>query len=269
MTPTNNTPNIGVLQSPGTTDPGKRNASSPAESTRAHGAPPTTNSANHRRKVVRTDLGIYLEEQVYPALYDRLENAFLEFVFRDDGGDRKVATLFPADLEAENRNPGRIVCNSERPWQFMTFGRRAIRWLDYVNGGQKPRGRRFIECVRDLCERAGVPFPGQEMTPEQRDQAARWEERRTVLAAVLEICQESLWTETGRAARDYLHGRGFTEDDLRTLGFGFYTSARAVCYRLKLVPRPSYYEELPAVDRAANSSTKQTYTNAVHVLLMS
>jgi hypothetical protein len=36
-----------------------------------------------------------------------------------------------------------------------------------------------------------------------------------------------------------------------------------------LVPRPSYYEELPAVDRAGNSSTEQTYTNAVHVLLMS
>jgi hypothetical protein len=36
-----------------------------------------------------------------------------------------------------------------------------------------------------------------------------------------------------------------------------------------LVPRPSYYEELPAVDRAGNSSPKQTYTNAVHVLLMS
>jgi len=36
-----------------------------------------------------------------------------------------------------------------------------------------------------------------------------------------------------------------------------------------LVPRPSYYEELPAADRAGNSSPEQTYTNAVHVLLMS
>src|SRR5438046_800204 len=36
-----------------------------------------------------------------------------------------------------------------------------------------------------------------------------------------------------------------------------------------LVPRPSYYEELPAVHRAGNSSLEQTYTNAVHVLLSS
>ena len=176
-----------------------------------------------------TDLSAYLEEKVYPALYDRLDSAFPEFSFRSSG-DKKVATNFPADLPytVEHHKADRLVCYAGRPWQFMIHGHQPMRWLDYVNKGRKPKGADFLAAVKSLCEKADVPFPQRKMTAEEQEQAQRWEERRTALAAVLEDCREALWSDAGDHARAYMRERGFTDADLRELGVGLYPSPDAI-----------------------------------------
>jgi DNA primase len=176
----------------------------------------------------RTDLGILLEEMVYPALFARLESAYTEFTFRTNGNGAKIATNFPPTIPitVQDKRPERLVCYAQTPWQFMVHGHGAVRWIDYENGGHKPTGPDFLKVTRTLCEKAGVPFPEVEMTEEEREKAARWEERRTVLNAVLIYCQKALWHDVGKDSRAYLHGRGFTDEELKHLGMGYYYNSK-------------------------------------------
>jgi DNA primase catalytic core len=91
-----------------------------------------------------------------------------------------------------------------------------------------PRGRDFVEIVRELAALAGVPFPERELSPEEQRRAERREERRGILEAVTRHCENVLWSETGQAARDYLHQRGLDDEAIRDLGLGLYPSVAEV-----------------------------------------
>ena len=171
----------------------------------------------------RTDLSRHLEEVVYPALYDRLQDAFPEFAFAQRGAV-KEATRWPAGfpLEVEHPRPERLQCYADSPYRLWVHGRHHLRWLDYVNGGRKPMGPDFLAAVRKLCDLAGVQFPEREVSAEEEEQARAWEMRRVLLATVLASCQEVLWSPRGDQARAYMGSRGFTDDDMKALGLGFY-----------------------------------------------
>ena len=82
----------------------------------------------------------------------------------------------------------------------------------------------FMEAMRHLADRAGVEF----RDPTQRTSAAPGEPSRTDLAKVnawaLQFFRSNLLAESpGRAARDYLHGRGFTDATLERFGLGLAT----------------------------------------------
>jgi DNA primase len=84
-----------------------------------------------------------------------------------------------------------------------------------------------VEAVRKLCDRAGVRFPERRLTPEQAEAARKNEARRSVLDAVMEYARACLWSTGGEKARAYLHERGFTDEDIRSLGLGLYGSVSA------------------------------------------
>lgn len=86
-----------------------------------------------------------------------------------------------------------------------------------------PRGRDWIETIKELFELGNVPFPEREWTPQQLKQAQRREARQSILKAVQEYCQQILWSERGAAARKHLiEERGFTEEGLWEFGIGLY-----------------------------------------------
>lgn len=172
------------------------------------------------------DLDSYLAQTVYPALFSCLDSAFAEFGWEKQG-DHWVAQRWPPDFpcQVEHRRPDRLVFYPDRPYWIKIHGHGGVRFLDLVNGGRPPRGADFVKAVQRLCELAGVPFPDRRFTPEQEDRARRREAHRSVLDTVMAYAQKTLWSPCGQAARDYLIGkRGFTEEDIRTLGFGLYLS---------------------------------------------
>jgi putative DNA primase/helicase len=85
-----------------------------------------------------------------------------------------------------------------------------------------PRGRHFVDLVRELCDRAGVPFPEGELSEEDQERFRLLETRRAILGEVMEHCRTVLWSKYGTAARDYLSSRGFDEAACRDLGLGLY-----------------------------------------------
>lgn len=98
-------------------------------------------------------------------------------------------------------------------------------WKLQGGTGRTPHGTDFVDVVRNLAERAGVPFPEREITEEEREKARAREARRSVLEVVVAHAEEVLWSPAGAAARAYLaESRGFTDEDLRSLRLGLYDS---------------------------------------------
>jgi len=176
------------------------------------------------------DFGVFLETQVYPALFDRLDSAFPEFGWTRRGSHWE-ATTWPAGfpVAAEHKTPSRLVVYPDRMHWVKVHGHAGLRWLDYVNHGTKPTGPDFVEAVRNLAGLAGVPMPEREETDEQRRRREQREARRTVMEAVTAYCHEVLLSARGEEARTYLHdARGYTDEDLVALELGLYPDAAEV-----------------------------------------
>lgn len=174
------------------------------------------------------DLDAYLARTVYPALFGRLDSAFPEYGWQSRG-EHWTATNWPASFPypVGNENPDRLMVYRDRPYWIKVHGHEGVRFLDLVNGGQKPKGPDFLAAVRKLCDLAGVRFPERSLTPEQAEAARKNEARRSVLDTVMDYAQARLWASSGKDARTYLHARGFTDEDIRSLGLGLYESASA------------------------------------------
>ena len=98
-------------------------------------------------------------------------------------------------------------------------------WKKKGGSGMTPHGLDFVELVRELAAKVGVPFPEREMTEEEKKKARAREAKRGLLDVVVRHGEEVLWSPAGEAARAYLTtGRGFTDEDIRSLRLGYYDS---------------------------------------------
>lgn len=179
----------------------------------------------------RVDLGEFLDREVYPALFNRLDTAFPEFGWKRRAGGGWTATTWPGDFPftVQHENPDRLMVYANRPWWIKVHGHEGVRFLDLVNHGRRPSGPEFVEAVRKLADLAGVRFPEREVTPEEMERASRRDARRSALETVIGHCHEALLGPAGEAARTYLKDRrGLDDDAIRDLRLGLYTSVREV-----------------------------------------
>ena len=184
----------------------------------------------------RQDLGEHLDEAVYPALFKNMDSAFPEFGWKwteGPSGGSWTAFQWPIGfpLKVENEHPDRLRVYPDRPYWVKVHGHEGVRLLDYVNGGRRPTGLEFVAAVRKLCELAGVPFPELEMTEEEQERYRAKEARRAVLLSFSSWAKTVLWSQAGEDALAYLKDRGLSEEAIRDLDLGFYSSvteARAV-----------------------------------------
>ena len=103
-----------------------------------------------------------------------------------------------------------------------------------MGGWKKPRGKDFVDTVRDLASLAGVSFPEYKPSPEQIERARTWERRRSILQVTSEICQQTLWSDRGIEARRYLtEKRGISEAGIKDLGLGFLSNYNDIVRDLK------------------------------------
>jgi hypothetical protein len=163
-----------------------------------------------------------MDEEVFTRLYDQLDVAWPEFGF-DPRGDRWVATDCPAGFPSPGGEvrPDRIMCYADAPHAFHVQGLWSMSWARYLNKG-KPLGGVYEEVCRGLAKKVGVPFPELDLTDADREDARRWEERRDLLRQMIRLCRDYLFSPHGVAARAYMKGRGFSDDDLKALGIGLY-----------------------------------------------
>src|SRR5262249_9185743 len=94
-------------------------------------------------------------------------------------------------------------------------------------GGKRPQGEAFFAACKNLCERAGVPYPERGLSEEEKGAARKQDERRAVLEDAAAFCEQTLWSPLGEKALAYLRdGRGLTDEEVRLLRLGLYLSAK-------------------------------------------
>lgn len=99
--------------------------------------------------------------------------------------------------------------------RFKCFGCQA--GGDAISFVQRLMGKTFVDTVRDLAKELGIDLEGA-IDPAMREK--QQVKDATDFAAQLYV--ERLWDPVvGRHARDYLHGRGLTDDLIRSFGIGW------------------------------------------------
>jgi len=177
------------------------------------------------------DLKELLEQQVYPALWRRLDSSFPEFGFKLSKNSR----YWQATNEQASRmlpgapRPNRVMAYEDTPFGFTIQGDVFVTWIAYLAGESSPRGVRFIEIVKDLCQRSGVSFPEQEI------QAGR-SKREVILEIVLTLCEKSLWKKEGEKAMEYLRQtRGLSPDQIKSFRLGLFPSINIIWPELRKI----------------------------------
>ncbi|MBV9583585.1 MAG: DNA primase, partial [Alphaproteobacteria bacterium] len=82
----------------------------------------------------------------------------------------------------------------------------------------------FIAAVEKLASEAGLPVP--KASPEDRERAQRQKTLLEALEAACAFYEARLWSGAGRAAREYLLGRGLDEETIRRFRLGAATEDR-------------------------------------------
>jgi DNA primase len=90
---------------------------------------------------------------------------------------------------------------------------------DVIGFVMRTEGLRFPEAVEKLAQHAGLALP--QRGPEERERERRRAGLHDVVEAACAWFQEQLHTKEGRRARDYLAGRGVTNDAIATFRLGF------------------------------------------------
>ncbi|MCC7259515.1 MAG: DNA primase [Alphaproteobacteria bacterium] len=85
-------------------------------------------------------------------------------------------------------------------------------------------GMSFPEAVERLANEAGIPLP--KPREEDRAQAAKMQSQYEVLELATQWFEQQLQGTVGSAAREYLAGRGLSEQTIRTFRLGFAPDAR-------------------------------------------
>jgi len=170
----------------------------------------------------------FYEQEVLPALFERLDSAFPEFGWTRKGRGWTATKRVPGVGKTDGARPGRVVCNE--PFGFLVHGGDATSWTAYVSEGVSPQGRDFMEAVRKLADLAGVNASVLDRDPTPEEEARH--RRLELLETFVSQARDVLLSEAGKGARDYLGERGFKEDDLEDLPFGLYDTSDEVKRRL-------------------------------------
>lgn len=154
------------------------------------------------------DLADFLDHELFPTLWDRLPAAFPEF------GWVRRGRYYVATQEAATRSlpgaprPDRVWAYEDSPFGLKIHGGEFVTWLAYVARGHALRGSDFVEAVRQLCERAGLPMPETPRSPQELQQVAAAARRAELLEAFLAQAMAALVADPQGPAGQYLQARG-------------------------------------------------------------
>lgn len=183
----------------------------------------------------RSELDTFLDEVLYPRLFESMDTVFPEFRWKRIG-TRWEATAWPPGFpfSVNHENPDRLNVYENAKYFIKIHGHSGMTPLAYLNGGSTPRGPDFLRIVEELAGKLGLRIPKRAMSPEEAERARKKEARRTALEAVYEIAHGVLMGPEGKHARRYLEEkRGLDSDALKSLEFGLMPTVEVLRQKLR------------------------------------
>lgn len=184
--------------------------------------------AYQNRKKSYFDWSEFLENVLYPQMFERIGDIFKEMNFtRDRKGWKSPLKLNKSTPKTARKDKTTI--SLKCPSLVAEFGEKPVNligfWLMYNGKDPNAKGEEFINAVRELCEKTGVDMPevGDAQSMEEYRKA---EERKIGLAALADQMQKNLLDPNLPEARktlEYLtEVRGYDiESDVKPMGLGY------------------------------------------------
>ena len=164
-----------------------------------------------------SDITNFINEELYPRLFDRVGQAFPEMGFQQVRGN----WISPLKLNGDRSHDGRkdkSVITARQPHRVLEQGGESMSLIDLY---MQRHSLQFIEALRQLCSICGLELP----QTEGAESYKAWKEKQDRLERVASQMSKALYTDEGAATLDYLKGRGCDEDFIKWGGFGFVSQA--------------------------------------------
>ena len=167
-----------------------------------------------------SNLNSWIQEELYPSLFEVIPGAFPEFEFKRTGKGWQSTNKTKVTGE-EGDSKGKVYIYENAPWRLKDYTRDYKKDLiGYVMDRDQVE---TIEAVKHLAEKAGLQVPRDPSYDPKAHQKAQEQ------ASIYEECQSyfSLCLQeakTGPAYRDYTKSRGYSLEEAQEMGLGYIPS---------------------------------------------
>lgn len=169
----------------------------------------------------------WIQEQLYPALFERVESAFSEHQFKRFSGGYRSKTYIDGTPHKERRE--KTVITKKQIGKILEQGGESLSLVDYV---MRRDSSSFMEAVKTLAEAARLQVPDSDFSPEQLE---RDRKREGILESSSQYFIDSLKSLANEhPIKQYLlQDRGYSSTDIETMGLGFIPSKEELLNHLK------------------------------------
>ena len=168
------------------------------------------------------DLTLFIENELKPRLWNYYPQIFPELHFSLSMG-KYQSPLHSDGTEGTGARKDRSVITQKYPYKVydQTKGAKDVitLFMELNNISEN------YEAVNRLCDIVGIQRP--EYTSEAKQRYKEYEERRNALEASAARQKAALFAPEGKAVLEYLHGRAWTDEEIKEAELGFISEAEA------------------------------------------
>lgn len=169
------------------------------------------------------DITIFINNELKPRLYDYIPQIFPELHFTRKG-NKYVSNLHADGTEGSGHKEDRSVVTEKQPTKVFDNTRQEAK--DIVTLYMEHNNITEVwEAVNKLCSIVGILPP--ENTPEGQERFRQAEQRRTALEASAERQRKALFAPEGKEVLEYLHSRGWTDNEIQEAELGYISTEEA------------------------------------------
>ena len=164
----------------------------------------------------------YINNELKPRLFDNIPSIFPYMEYKQING--KWCSNFHADgSEGTGYKVDRSVITQSFPNNVYDNTRRTSK--DIISLYMEHNGLSVIDAVKQLCHIVGIPEPPDSL--EDREKFKKSEERREALECSAERQRAALYSPCGADVLNYLHSRGWTDNEIKEAQLGYISKEEA------------------------------------------
>jgi len=199
------------------------------------------------------------DSQFLQALYEGAEELLPEFHFINKGHYLNSRTA-PAHITEDREKAQKFYITAGSPKRIRSFSTKydSIDLFSYI--AEREGLKNFYESLKFICNSIGFPLP--EDSPEKKKQYEEERRKEKLLEDLKEHFSENLLSTAGRSSDTWKYlteKRGFTEEQIETIGFGLFEGEKL----LQFAQKHNY-----SIEEVKKHFSKKTLTEQQHTVVI-